>query len=150
MSQIAALLLMYISDEEDAFWAMDRLMSSDKYAMHGFFIPGFPKLVRFARHHDRVLKKYLPRVFKHFKKYDIDSTLYTLKWFFQCFLDRVPFSLTLRLWDCFMLEGEVILTCMSYTLLKLHKSKFFFTFSTLTLCITFLLSSTNGSVNDVV
>ena len=30
------------------------------------------------------------------KKYDIDSTLYTLKWFFQCFLDRVPFSLTLR------------------------------------------------------
>lgn len=123
MSQIAALLLMYISEEEDVFWALDRLMTADKYAMHGFFIPGFPKLIRFARHHDKVLKKNLPRVFKHFKKYDIDSTLYTLKWFFQCFLDRVPFSLTLRLWDCFMLEGEVILTCMSYTLLKLHKSK---------------------------
>ncbi|RWS11015.1 USP6 N-terminal-like protein [Dinothrombium tinctorium] len=120
MSQIAALLLMYMS-EEDAFWALDRLMSSDKYAMHGFFIPGFPKLVRFARHHDLVLKRYLPKVYKHFKKYDIDSTLYTLKWFFQCFLDRVPFSLTLRLWDVFILEGEVILTCMSYTLLKLHK-----------------------------
>ncbi|RWS31228.1 USP6 N-terminal-like protein [Leptotrombidium deliense] len=121
MSQIAALLLMYTS-EEDAFWGLDRLMSSDKYAMHGFFIPGFPKLVRFARHHDLVLKRYMPKVYKHFKKFDIDSTLYTLKWFFQCFLDRVPFSLTLRLWDVFILEGEVVLTCMSYTLLKLHKS----------------------------
>ncbi|KAI1301507.1 USP6 N-terminal-like protein [Halotydeus destructor] len=122
MSQIAALLLMYVSEEEDAFWALDRLMSHDRYAMHGFFIPGFPKLTRFAKHHDLVLKKYLPRVYKHFKKFDIDSTLYTLKWFFQCFLDRVPFSLTLRIWDSFMLEGELILTCMSYTLLKLHKN----------------------------
>jgi len=123
MSQVAALLLMYLHDEEDAFWALDRLMTDDRYAMHGFFIPGFPKLNRFAKHHDLVLKKYLPKVYKHFRKFDIDSTLYTLKWFFQCFLDRVPFSLTLRLWDVFMMEGEVVLTCMSYTLLKLHKSK---------------------------
>lgn len=123
MSQLAGLLMMYLHDEEDVFWAMDRLMSDDRYAMHGFFIPGFPKLRRFSSHHDQVLKRFLPRVFKHFKKFDIDSTLYTLKWFFQCFLDRVPFSLTLRLWDCFMLDGEVILTGMSYTLLKLHKRR---------------------------
>ncbi|XP_074601560.1 USP6 N-terminal-like protein isoform X2 [Brevipalpus obovatus] len=121
MSQIAALLLMYTANEEDAFWALDRLMTGEKYAMHGFFIDGFPKLRRFSAHHDRILKKLLPRVHKHLKKYDIDHTLYTLKWFFQCFLDRVPFSLTLRIWDCFMLDGEMILTCMSYTLLKLHK-----------------------------
>lgn len=34
MSQIAALLLMYLN-EEDAFWALSALMSSPKYAMHG-------------------------------------------------------------------------------------------------------------------
>lgn len=27
-----------------------------------------------------------------------------------------------RLWDCFLFDGDVILTGMSYTLLKLHKS----------------------------
>ncbi|OQR74120.1 USP6 N-terminal protein-like, partial [Tropilaelaps mercedesae] len=37
-----------------------------------------------------------------------------------CFLDRVPFTLTLRLWDVYLLEGEMVLTGMSYTLLKLH------------------------------
>lgn len=34
MSQIAALLLMYLN-EEDAFWALSALMASSKYAMHG-------------------------------------------------------------------------------------------------------------------
>lgn len=120
MSQIAALLLMYM-DEEDSFWSLSTLMSCDKYAMHGFFIPGFPKLVRFSNHHDLIIKKLLPRVYKRFKEYQIDSTLYTLKWFFQCFLDKVPFTLTLRLWDNFIYYGEIILTSMSYTLLRLHK-----------------------------
>ena len=54
MSQIAALLLMYLNSEEDAFWALSQLMSCPKYNMHGFFIPGFPKLIRFQDHHDKV------------------------------------------------------------------------------------------------
>ncbi|XP_013772089.2 USP6 N-terminal-like protein [Limulus polyphemus] len=120
MSQIAALLLMYMN-EEDAFWSLSVLMTNEKHAMHGFFIPGFPKLQRFQEHHDKILTKFLPKLKKHLDKYEIHSSLYTLKWFFQCFLDRVPFTLTLRLWDIYILEGEVVLTAMSYTLLKLHR-----------------------------
>lgn len=120
MSQIAALLLMYM-DEEDSFWSLSTLMSNDKHAMHGFFIPGFPKLRRFSAHHDRIVKKLLPKVGKRFKEFGIDSTLYTLKWYFQCFLDKVPFSLALRLWDIYIYYGEVILISMSYTMLRLHK-----------------------------
>ena len=54
MSQIAALLLMYLNSDEDAFWALSQIMSCPKYNMHGFFIPGFPKLIRFQDHHDKV------------------------------------------------------------------------------------------------
>ena len=89
MSQIAALLLMYLTDEEDAFWALHQLMNNLRYAMHGFFIPGFPKLLRFQHHHDKVMRKFLPKLKKHLDKHGIDSGIYTLKWFFQCFLDRV-------------------------------------------------------------
>lgn len=53
------------------------------------FINGFPKLMRLQTHHDKVLKKFLPRLKKHLDKNGIDTGLYTLKWFFQCFLDRV-------------------------------------------------------------
>ena len=31
----------------------------------GFFIPGFPKLLRFQEHHEKVLKKLSPKVKKH-------------------------------------------------------------------------------------
>ena len=54
MSQIAALLLMYLDEEEEAFWALSQLMVDRKYNMHGFFIPQFPRLMRFQEHHDKV------------------------------------------------------------------------------------------------
>ena len=54
MSNLAALLLMYLNSEEDAFWALSQLMSHPRYNMHGFFIPGFPKLVRYQDHFDKV------------------------------------------------------------------------------------------------
>lgn len=120
MSQIAALLLMYMN-EEDAFWAISVLMTDQRHAMHGFFIQGFPKLRRFQEHHDRVLGRLLPKLKKHLDRYEMHTSLYTLKWFFQCFLDRVPFTLTLRLWDAYVLDGEPVLTAMSYTLLRLHR-----------------------------
>ncbi|VDK42314.1 unnamed protein product [Anisakis simplex] len=105
MSQIAALFLMYM-DEEDAFWCLHALLVSKKHAMHGFFVPGFPKLIRFQAHYERVLHKYLPRLKKHLDKAGIPP-IYLTKWWFGCFLDRVPFSLALRLWDVFLLEEAV-------------------------------------------
>ena len=54
MSEIVALLLMYLDGEEEAFWALSLLMNKPKYNMHGFFIPGFPKLIRFQEHHEKV------------------------------------------------------------------------------------------------
>uniref|UniRef100_A0A8C7I1W6 USP6 N-terminal-like protein n=1 Tax=Oncorhynchus kisutch TaxID=8019 RepID=A0A8C7I1W6_ONCKI len=120
MSQITALLLIYMN-EEDAFWALVKLLSGQKHAMHGFFIPGFPKLMRFQEHHDRILKKMMPKLKSHLDTQEVFTSLYTMKWFFQCFLDRTPFTLTLRIWDIYILEGERVLTAMSYTVLKLHK-----------------------------
>ena len=54
MSQVAALLLMFLPSDEDAFWGLHRLMVEDKFNMHAFFIPSFPKLQRFQDIHDKV------------------------------------------------------------------------------------------------
>ncbi|XP_047096814.1 USP6 N-terminal-like protein isoform X1 [Schistocerca piceifrons] len=120
MSQIAALLLMYLS-EEDAFWALSILIADKKYAMHGFFIPGFPKLLRYQEHHDKIMNKFLPKLKKHLDKNGVDTGIYTLKWFFQCFLDRVPFTLTLRIWDVYLFIGERVITAMALNLLRMHR-----------------------------
>ncbi|XP_072525301.1 uncharacterized protein [Salminus brasiliensis] len=122
MSQIAAILLMYLN-EEDAFWALSQLLTNQKHAMHGFFIPGFPKLQRFQAHHDQILAKLLPKLKKHMDKEQMTTGIYTTKWFLQCFIDRTPFTLTLRLWDIYILEGERVLTAMAYTALRIHKKR---------------------------
>ncbi|VIO94068.1 Uncharacterized protein BM_BM6579 [Brugia malayi] len=119
MSQIAALFLMYM-DEEDAFWCLHALLVDKKHSMHGFFVPGFPKLVRFQTHYEKILQKYLPRLKKHLDKAGIPS-IYVTKWWFGCFLDRVPFPLALRLWDVFLLEGDVILIAMAYNIMRMHE-----------------------------
>lgn len=120
MSQIAAILLMYLN-EEDAFWALSQLLTDQKHAMHGFFIPGFPKLQRFQGHHDQILSKLMPKLKKHLDKEQMSTGIYTTKWFLQCFIERTPFTLTLRLWDIYILEGEKVLAAMAYTIMKLHK-----------------------------
>ncbi|XP_034541498.1 USP6 N-terminal-like protein isoform X2 [Notolabrus celidotus] len=122
MSQIAAILLMYLN-EEDAFWALSQLLTNSKHSMHGFFIPGFPKLHRFQAHHERILSKMLPKLKKHLDKEQMTTGIYTTKWFLQCFIDRTPFTLTLRLWDIYVMEGEKTLNAMAYTIFKLHKKR---------------------------
>ncbi|KAM9352071.1 uncharacterized protein ABDE67_006931 [Symphorus nematophorus] len=122
MSQIAAILLMYLN-EEDAFWALSQLLTNSKHAMHGFFIPGFPKLQRFQAQHELILSKMLPKLKKHLDKEQMTTGIYSTKWFLQCFIDRTPFTLTLRLWDIYILEGEKMLNAMAYTTFKLHKKR---------------------------
>jgi len=122
MSGIAALLLMYMN-EEDAFWALSELLTDKRHSMHGLFVPGFPKLLRLQDHHDKVIKKLIPKISKHLEREGVSTSLYTLKWFMQCFLDRLPFSLVLRLYDVFILEGDRILTAMAFHILKMFRKQ---------------------------
>ena len=120
MSTLAGMLLMYMNEEE-AFWALHVLLADPKFAMHGLYIEGFPKLTRFLAHHDRILTKFVPKIKKHFDQCNLDAILYSLKWFFVIFVERIPFSLCLRVWDIYLLNGEKVVTAMAYTILRLHK-----------------------------
>ncbi|CAJ0581718.1 unnamed protein product, partial [Mesorhabditis spiculigera] len=121
MSQIAGLFLMYL-DEEEAFWCMHALMVSQKHTMHGFFVPGFPKLARFEQHYIKLVKKYKSKVSKHLDKLDIPY-IYMTKWWFGCFLDRVPYALALRIWDVFLWEGDAVLLAMGLNIMKMHEKR---------------------------
>ena len=39
----------------------------------------------------------------------------------QCFLDRLPFSLVLRMYDVYILDGDRVLIAMAYHILKMFK-----------------------------
>ncbi|XP_038316357.1 USP6 N-terminal-like protein isoform X4 [Canis lupus baileyi] len=122
MSKITAILLTFLP-EEDTFWALAQLMTIDRHAMHGFFIPGFQKLLRFQAHHERVLERAVPDLKKHMDEEQMSTGIYTPKWFPQCFLSQTPFSLTQKLRDVYILDGERVLTAMAYTILKVHRKR---------------------------
>jgi USP6 N-terminal-like protein len=123
MSNLTAFFLLYFADEERTFWALSQLMSNSKYSMHGFFKKDFPKLVRYSEKHDMIIKKLLPKVHNKFLKCNITSLLYTTKWFLQCFIDTLPFSLVLRIWDIYLLKGDIAMLGMSYCILRMHKRR---------------------------
>ncbi|CAH8623453.1 unnamed protein product [Schistosoma rodhaini] len=123
MSELAGLFLIYIEDEEDAFWALNQLMTSYRYNMHSVYVAGFPGLKRLFTHHERIVRKLLPILDKHFTKHDMLTSTYALKWYMQCFLDRLPVTLVLRLWDIYLLEGEKLLLAMAYNILKMHSKR---------------------------
>ncbi len=85
MNQIVAFLLFYLPEDE-AFWAFSQLMTGSRWMMHGFFCPGFPKLFRFQAQFEKIMKKMLPKVYKHFLTYQVQSDLYTIRWFMLCYL----------------------------------------------------------------
>lgn len=144
MACVAGVLLLYMQEEE-AFWALNTLITDRKYGMHGLFIEGFPKLTRFIEHHDRILSKIMRKLHKHFMKHNVDALLYAIKWFFVVFVERVskkmsvpnyiplilsiffyfqvPFSLSLRVWDIFLLDGDRVILAMAITILYLHKDE---------------------------
>lgn len=39
-------------------------------SVSGFFVPGFPKLMRFQEHHDRILKKIMPKLKQHLVRHN--------------------------------------------------------------------------------
>lgn len=108
MAGVAGILLMYM-DEEEAFWALSIFMCDPKYAMHGLFIEGFPKLQRFLTHHDRILSKFLPKLHKHFSKHSLDAILYSIKWFFVIFVERVSHNNNNKKNRCHMTTGFFLL-----------------------------------------
>ncbi|XP_017146388.1 USP6 N-terminal-like protein isoform X1 [Drosophila miranda] len=122
MACVAGVLLLFMQEEE-AFWALNTLITDQKYGMHGLFIEGFPKLTRFIDHHDRILSKIMRKLHKHFTKHNVDALLYAIKWFFVVFVERVPFSLSLRVWDIFLLDGDRVILAMAITILYLHKDE---------------------------
>ncbi|CAF0990370.1 unnamed protein product [Adineta steineri] len=122
MNQIVAFLLFYLPEEE-AFWAFCQLMTSSRWMMHGFFCPGFPKLFRFQAQFEKIMKKMLPKVYKHFHTYQVQSDLYTIRWFMLCYLDCLPYPLTLRIWDIFVLDGEQVLLTTAFCILRIHRKK---------------------------
>ena len=57
----------------------------------------------------------MPILGEHFAKYEIQLSVACLPWFLTLFVNSLPLTFALRLFDCFFMEGAKILFQIGYT-----------------------------------
>ena len=114
-----------VDSVELTFWCLCSLLNRPQYRHRGMFLPGFPKLAEFTKHWETIFEMALPKLSRHFEVENVFSQMYLTKWFLQTFLDRLPFHLCIRLWDVYLLEGDLVV--LGRDLKKLQYLHFLYT-----------------------
>ncbi|WVQ81932.1 hypothetical protein IAT38_004059 [Cryptococcus sp. DSM 104549] len=114
MGPIAATLLCYF-DPERAYALLVRL--HDVYGMHDIFEPGFPGLLEAFYVQERLMEWMMPDLYQSFQRNMISSSAWGTKWYITLFVNTVPFSQQLRLWDVLWLEGRDTMIITSLAIL---------------------------------
>ncbi|KAF2426219.1 RabGAP/TBC [Tothia fuscella] len=105
MGPLAATLLCYY-DEEQAFVMMVRLWQLR--GLERIYESGFPGLAEALQEfEDHWLDTDVRKKLVSFKEMDLTSSTYGTRWYLTLFNYSIPFPAQLRVWDCFMLLGDL-------------------------------------------
>jgi len=109
MAFLVGTFLMHISELE-SFWLLDTMFSSKLYNLRHIFMNGFPGLKLLTYEYQVLLANRLPRVYKLFEENQIPIDYYLPDWYMSLFTRHIlPWDLVMRVWDCMMLFGDVVL-----------------------------------------
>uniref|UniRef100_A0A8R1IE17 Rab-GAP TBC domain-containing protein n=1 Tax=Caenorhabditis japonica TaxID=281687 RepID=A0A8R1IE17_CAEJA len=67
---------------------------------------------------DLVAEK-LPKLAAHLRSLEVDLSLFALCWFLTCFVDVLPHSIYITIFDAFLYEGNKVLFRFALALLKI-------------------------------
>ncbi|CDH53988.1 gtpase activating protein [Lichtheimia corymbifera JMRC:FSU:9682] len=116
MTNIAAMLLMYC-EEERAYTALVHMFLRD--GLHDLFVPGFPALMESFFIQERLVERYLARLYRHLHSIDVTSAAYATRWYITMFTGGVvKYQTLLRIWDAYFLEGFNVFYFVAIALLK--------------------------------
>eukprot|EP00741_Cyanophora_paradoxa_P019159 tig00021123_g18499.t1 len=122
MAFIAAVLLLYMP-EEDAFWALVRLLQGDRFRLKGLFSPGLPLVNQALFQFEHLLRQYTPRLLAHLTAEGIPVGMFSTEWFITFFSRTFPFATVLRIWDCFFFEGYKVIFRVAVALMRMSEQE---------------------------
>merc|ERR1719516_105444 len=65
----------------------------------------------------------LPNLAIHLENHGVDPALFSLNWFLCLFVDTLPVSTYLHIWEAFLFEGSKVLFRYSLAILKMVEEK---------------------------
>ncbi|CAK74100.1 unnamed protein product (macronuclear) [Paramecium tetraurelia] len=112
---IAVVLIKHLQ-EYDCFQALVNLLH--QYHFLSVFQNDIRQIEWRLRFFEENLQRILPFVHNHLKAIKLETKLYLMKWFLKIFLHQFKFPMLSRLWDNFLLEGEIYLFKVGICYLK--------------------------------
>ncbi|KAI8364134.1 rab-GTPase-TBC domain-containing protein, partial [Radiomyces spectabilis] len=92
--------------------------------LHNLFIPGFPALMESFYIQERLIQRYLPKLFRHLNDIGLCSEMYSTRWYITLFTGGVVhYHTLLRIWDIYALCGYDILHFVAVVLLMTFQGK---------------------------
>ncbi|KAG2583155.1 growth hormone-regulated TBC protein 1-like isoform X3 [Panicum virgatum] len=119
LNYVAALLLLVMKTEEDAFWMLavllENVLVSDCYTdtLSGCHVE--------QRVFKDLLAKKCPRIAAHLEAMGFDVSLVATEWFLCLFSKSLPSETTLRVWDVLFNEGAKVLFHVALAIFKMRE-----------------------------
>ena len=120
MGFIAALMLTYMDDER-AFFMIHALMK--KRELESLYLPGFPELNKKIYVLLNLQKKFIPKIYNVFRKFEVIPYSYASEWFLCLFSRSLRFNALVRIFDTFILEGYKVIYRFALAFLKRKEQK---------------------------
>ncbi|OIW16444.1 hypothetical protein TanjilG_19160 [Lupinus angustifolius] len=121
LNYVAALLLLVMKTEEDAFWMLavllENVLVNDCYTNN---LSGCHVEQRVFK--DLLVKK-CPRIASHLEALEFDVSLVTTEWFLCLFSKSLPSETTLRVWDVIFYEGAKFIFNVALAIFKMKEDE---------------------------
>ncbi|XP_033643165.1 TBC1 domain family member 2A-like [Asterias rubens] len=119
MNFIAGTCLLFM-DVETAFWCMVAVVES--YFPANYFDSSLIGAQADQNILKDILELRLPDLHSHLNDVGIEMCSFTLNWFLAIYFEVVPFTMLLRIWDCFLFDGLRVLFQFAIALLEYHEA----------------------------
>jgi len=120
MGFVSAIFLTYM-DEEAAFWMLDYTVK--KHKLQGYFAQAMSSLNVAFYKLQMLIKKFLPKLHKHFIENSIRPSMYASQWFLTLFALNFSFDVLMRIWDVYLLEGEKMIYRVAIAILLKNENE---------------------------
>ncbi|KAG8387225.1 hypothetical protein BUALT_Bualt03G0231100 [Buddleja alternifolia] len=125
LNYVAALLLLVMKTEEDAFWMLavllENVLVNDCYTNNLSGCHVEQKVFK------DLLTKKCPRIAAHLEALEFDVSLVCTEWFLCLFSKSMPSETTLRIWDVLFYEGAKVLFNVALAIFKMNEEELLMT-----------------------
>ena len=121
MSYIAGLLLLNMSPFE-CWICLDNLVAAS-HLLRSIFTMQVGGIVQHARIFEMMLSEEMPAVYGRLRDLEVTSDHFLLDWFMTLYCRKLPLRAVARVWDLYLLGGEIELHKVAVTLMRVHRAE---------------------------